>query len=558
MGPDDFANTSASLGRGRIRAGRVKIVRVFYKRLLAALRNTLRTWPSTNERDSDSRMWRMSGSENLAVASISSRRSVGLGMSWPLLLGLMGFILPVVMGRGLNDPDIYWHVTAGRWMFEHGHVALHDPFSFTMHGAVWVAHEWAAELVMAGAYWVAGWSGLVFLAAMCYGASLAYLMRFLLARVEPLHALVLTCLAAWMMFPAQSADPQALVWPLTVLWIGKLIDSTERNSAPPWWLLAVMLAWANLHGSFVLGLGIAIAMAVEAVVKAKWSRRDAARRWTLFVVAAVAVACVNPRGYGLLLYPFHLLGMKTALGLIAAWEPPNFLRPQVLDLWLALVLALAFAGRLRLSAIRSALVLGLLYIALEHVRNVALLGLISPLLLAEPLARCWKAQPVSGRDSDVLDRWFRALAQPARMAAVGVACLAMGTVAAVALEARKPRPLALLTPRAAVDALLSHGAPGRIFNDFNFGGYLIFRGIPVFVDARVDMYGNAFSTQAMEAVALAPGTHLQAILDQYKINSILLQPSRPAVKLLDRLPAWKRVYSDKVAVAYIRRRQTAS
>ena len=43
------------------------------------------------------------------------------------------------------------------------------------------------------------------------------------------------------------------------------------------------------------------------------------------------------------------------------------------------------------------------------------------------------------------------------------------------------------------------------------------------------------------------------LLDEYQIGATLLTPSTPAVALLDRLPDWKRIYSDDVAVVHARR-----
>ena len=478
-------------------------------------------------------------------------------VSWPLLFGLAGFLLPIFIGWGLGDPDTYWHVAAGRWMLAHAAVPTHDPFSFSMPDAAWTAHEWLSELVLAACYQIAGWPGVVFLMAACYGITLALLSRFLLARMEPLHALQLTCLAGLMMFTALLARPHVLVWPLTAVWVAGLIDSSEAHRPPSWWLLAVMLPWANMHASFIVGLGLMLLIAIDSMLQTEQSRWETAKRWTPFVLAAFGCVLINPQGYRLLLFPFHLLGM-TALGLIAEWRPPDFAHPQLLSPWLFVVLGLAFAGRLRLSLVRSVLLIGLLSMAMAHARNVALLGLVSPYLLALPIATAWKQQPPAGRNADLIDRGFRALAARASLPAVFLALL-MGSGAAVATLARtRPQPADAMTPRAALATLLSRAPHARIFNDYQFGGYLIFRGIPVFVDGRADMYGDAFIGQTFNDMVLGPDSDLESLMAKFRIDAILLNADRPAVKLLDRMPAWERVYADKMAVAYIRRSKPGS
>ncbi len=475
------------------------------------------------------------------------------GISWPLLLGVAGSLAVVSLGLGLADPDVYLHVAVGQWMWLHAHVPTHDPFSFSLPGAPWVAHEWGAELLTLALYHIAGWSGLVALGAVCFGATLAYLLRFLLRRMEPLHALLLAALAAGMMLPYVIDRPHEFVWPLTVIWVGGLVEACEESRAPSWWLLPLMLLWANMHASFILGLGLMALLVINSIERGKNQMRSMiARRWAPFCVLALACAFINPQGYRLLLFPFHVIGIREMLSHFKDWRPPDLQHLQVFDLWLLVVLGAAFAGRVRLSLTRAITVVGLLFMALGSNRNIALLGLLSPLFLAAPVAAGWSKASPSGQDAGRLDRLFRTLSRPARPVVV-CAVLAVASVAgAMMLRRNDPRPATMFAPRAALQAILSRVAKPRIFNDPNFGDYLIYRHVPVFVDARADLYGETFLKRIFDAMSLAPGGDVQSLLARYKINAILLWPGEPVVRVLDRLPGWRCVYRDKMAVAYIR------
>lgn len=494
-------------------------------------------------------------SVDITAASLSSSLRRSLGASWPLLIGLAGFLVPVAMGWGLQDGDTYLHIAAGRWMLTHGQILTYDPFSFTRHGAPWSAQEWGSDLLIAATFRAGGWSGLVVLTAICFGASLAWLMRFLQSRMEPLYALSLTMLTAMMLLPSLLARPHELVWPLTAVWVGTLVRCAEEHRAPRWWLLVVMLLWVNMHGSFIIAPALAIALAVDAAVDARAKEESwwIARRWLPFILAALACMFVNPQGYRLVLFPFHLLAMKSALSLIAEWSPPSFAHPQILGVWIVAIVGLALWGRIRLSFVRSILVIGLMYTALQHARNGALLGLISPFLLAGPIGALRRQMPVAGRDAGAVDRWFRDLSSPARPFTVCAAWVLAGAIAVGASSARKPAPPEFARPQAALDAVLARAPGARILNDPAFGHYMIYRGVPDFMDGRVDLYGGAFMAQTAGALALLPGSDLGALLRQYRIDAVLLSPKWPAAGLLDRLPGWERVYADKVAVACIRK-----
>jgi hypothetical protein len=477
------------------------------------------------------------------------------GASWPLLVALLALI--GVLGHPrpdalLSDGDTYWHLATGSWIVEHGAVPKTDPFSHSMPGATWTAHEWLSELMLYGVQHVAGWAGLVVAASLLFAATLAYLMRFLLARMEPVHALLFTALAAGMLMGHLLARPHVFAWPLLAVWVGTLVDASENRRGPPWWLLALMVVWANLHGSFTLGLALGAALALEAVLACPVGQRSAAaRRWVAFVALSVLASMVTPSGWQGIWYTVQVMRMTVALEVIDEWRSPDFHRLQPLELWLMLMLAIACAGRMRLPWMRLLLVLGLIHLALKHQRNVAVLGLVSPLLMATPLANRWRATTVVRRDADSLDRFFLALAAPARPSAVVAAALVAALLAGAALQSKRFAPVAERSPAAAVQAALRAGAHGPVLNDYGFGGYLIYSGVPVFIDGRADMYGDALLNRQINALMLRDPSDLPRLLDDYRIGWTLLPPGTPALAALDQLPGWRRVHADAVAVVHV-------
>src|SRR5258706_6785218 len=78
------------------------------------------------------------------------------GLSWPLLVAAITFIVLLTRGGLLADGDTYWHIVAGRWMFQHFAIPTVDPFSYTMAGAQWTAHEWLSEIIFAAAFSIGG------------------------------------------------------------------------------------------------------------------------------------------------------------------------------------------------------------------------------------------------------------------------------------------------------------------------------------------------------------------------------------------------------------------
>jgi hypothetical protein len=113
-------------------------------------------------------------------------------------------------------------------------------------------------------------------------------------------------------------------------------------------------------------------------------------------------------------------------------------------------------------------------------------------------------------------------------------------------------PASNITPANALRTLRA-ATSGPILNDYNFGGYLDFAGIPPFIDGRAELYGGAFMLRHARALTLQNLPDFLRLLDEYRIGATLLAPSTPAVALLDRLPDWQRIYADDVAVVHLHR-----
>jgi hypothetical protein len=110
-------------------------------------------------------------------------------------------------------------------------------------------------------------------------------------------------------------------------------------------------------------------------------------------------------------------------------------------------------------------------------------------------------------------------------------------------------------PVRAIDALEASGLPeGHMFNEFGWGGYLLYRLWPekrVFIDGQTDFYGEDL-TYIYNQTADGQGDW-RAVLDAYDVAWVILPPARPLAALLDLSPDWARAYADDTAIVWVRR-----
>jgi hypothetical protein len=462
----------------------------------------------------------------------------------PLWVGVGVYVLFLLAGnRLLIDPDTMWQVTVGQWIVDHRAVPETDIYSFTMRGQPWISTQWLAQVLYAKAYAIAGWSGPVVLAAGAIAATFALLAGFLSRRLSDSTTLVFVAAALALTAPHLLARPHVLAMPVMVMWAGGLMAAADRRGAPSFWLLPWMALWANLHGGFVFGLVLIAPVALDAVLSAdRTARRSLALRWAAFAAAALAASCCTPYGWNSLLASRKILALGDALPLIMEWKPADFGSIGPLELCLLFGIGLALRRGVKFPPMRIVLLLGLLHMALAQWRAADILALLAPLVLATPLAK-----QIGGAEGSASNA-----TPPSRgvlLAGIAIALMA-GTVAYASVHRFEPHPHG--APAAAVAELKKFNFT-RVFNDYDFGGYLIANGVAPFIDGRTELYGEKFFVDQNAASRLTKPENLFRLLDEYKIEATLMRTQSAASKLLDHMDGWQKVYADDIATIHIRK-----
>lgn len=458
---------------------------------------------------------------------------------WMIAAGAALLLLATALfdPRLLNDGDTYWHLAAGGWMLDHGQVPHTDPFSYTKAGAPWQAHEWLSEVLMAGCFRLGGWTGLVALYGLSLAATALLLTNQLRRSLSGLGLALTLALALACAAPNLLARPHVLVLPLVVLWTAGLLRAREAGRAPPPWSACLMLAWANLHGSFVFGFLLMGAFGLEALVEAPAKRRwPVVRDWGLAGGLSLAAAAITPQGLAGLVFPFQLMGMTSLAG-IEEWRAMDFATLGPFEIALAVTLFVGLSRGVRVAPLRLILLLGLLHMSLRHNRHAMVTALVAAMVLAEPFARALGQPQASPRPAGAR-AWLSA-------AVLGLALIGARFALPVS---RTDGPT---TPGAAIDHVPAALRARPVFNDYAFGGYLIFRGVRPFVDGRTDLYGDAFM-DAYDRMVRPDAAALAQTLNQRHIAWTVLPPAAPAVAAMDAEPGWRRLYGDRFAVVHAR------
>ena len=468
---------------------------------------------------------------------------------WPAMVFCLFFTLGVTaIGPMLiRDQDTYWHIASGRDILATGSLPWVDKFSHTFAGQRWIAKEWLSQVLLAGTYDAFGFKGLIVLASSAMALTLTLVFLALSYQLQTLPAIVGTVFAYLLSSPHFVARPHLLSYPLMVFWVMSVVRAADRGRVPSLLLLPIIVLWANVHAGFSLGLAVAGALAVEAVLASDPTERWAtARRWGFFLAGALLASLVTPYGVYALFNTYQIFGGNEALQLINEWRPFSFGDEPILGRLLLLALFASLYFGVKLPLVRCALVVFLFYMTMTHIRFVSVFAPVVPILIAAPLAGQFSYLRVgtSSQFSNLIDRATR----PASLAFIALSVAAVLGVG----SPRNPQPPSSSVPVRAVDYIEAHGKTAKVFNAYQFGGYLIFRGIPSFIDGRTDqLFLGGFMSSISQALK-GPKSEFLALLDKYDVTFALVLPNSPAAYRLSEADTWREVYSDQASVVYER------
>jgi hypothetical protein len=469
----------------------------------------------------------------------------------PLCVGAGAYLYFLYIGDTLlQDSDSFWQIKIGQWILDHHALPHTDFYSFTRFGQPWISTSWLSQVLFALSYAQWDWAGPVILTTIAIALSAAIFVYLLDAHLEIPRSVLFAMLALLLSLHHLLARPHILALPVMVAWVGLLMSAADRRSAPSWFWLPLMALWANLHGGFVLGLALIGPIALEAVEHAEAGRRISLfLRWVLFGIAALVASCCTPYGWRTLLGATNILSLGELLSVIFEWMPANFASFTAFEGALLGLIAIGFHRGLVLSAPRIFLILFLTWGALTHVRGIEAFAFLVPLVLAKPLGALSPLSEPDERSGETLPETW-----PARYVTALGALMIVGaawTSTAIYMGHHRFTFTMAQTPVAALDLLQQRKAQ-RIFNAYQFGGYLISRDVPVFVDGRAELYGETFVMDFFKATEGKKPDILPRLLDEYKIDATLLVAEAPATQILDHIKGWKRLYADDIAVIHVR------
>lgn len=467
----------------------------------------------------------------------------------PLIL-FISFILAagVYIVQPLADPDLWWHIVAGRWIMANQQLPVKD--IWTMFGADvhWIAYSWSNEIVFALFDHLFGLKGLLFLQislAVCFAASLCWTLgkvsnNFVLGSLLG-ASIVVGCHAHF------TLRPQSVVWLFfaATLFLCERISQRGLTRSNLIGLMLIFCVWANTHITTIIGLGVILAWLCP---NFPWYRGSMRPMLIAALLSLFATFLTPYLGYEWIVF-FTKSGHPLMFTSIQEFAPATILQSGTSFLILLMALSAAFWNLNRQAltffqiAGASVLILGSLIVIKFLPFALIYMGFL--------LARQWReTDSVISADSPGLIEALRKLEIMVRaIPKEGLSFVLVSTAIVNIVNTYEVLINRNEVAVEAVDFIRNQDLPLPIMNNFTNGGYLIYRfadaagnpGAKVSIDGRT----NLISHKLWEIYqnSWSGNWNWRAYLDLVMPKTILWRGDSSLIRILEAEGKWCTIFN---------------
>jgi hypothetical protein len=439
--------------------------------------------------------------------------------------------------RVLEDPDIWWHLADARQLVTTHHFIWAEPNSFTVGGQLWVNPEWLAELPYWFSYTTLHYRGIYLLDWLVLGGNLVFLYWRGYRRAGHAGAAWWAAALAFVLVSV-NAGPRTIA--IAYLAMGAelaILEAYERGNARGLWLLPPLFCiWVNLHGSWLIGLGLLVLYILcgsfdlkKGAIEQKGFTSAERNRLLIVLGGCVVALMVNPYGWRLVWNPIDMMAyQKLNIANVMEWKPLNLSTLAGAAAFAAMCLMAlmnAFKGR-KWRVYEIAFVFFAWYAALDHMRFLFMAAVLTTPILAVDIRRGFELES----DEKTI---------PAANAFMVVAA-AIVIAAIFPSEKKLTEKLQTFFPMKSIEQIQPSW---RTFNSDTVGGMMTFKGKPDFIDSRFDVFEHhgVLADYLKTMYVVAP----LEVFEKYRIDHALLTDTMPASYMLKHTAGWTIIRREK-------------
>ncbi len=492
------------------------------------------------------------------MATTSTRRDRGLRLLWAGITILLPGLLVSVLS--MSTVDLAYGIRAGGQVLDGAGIPRIDTFTFTAAGLPWIDQQWLSQAIFAATYRLGGWPALAALWAVVIVAIEALLWRVARSMGAGVRTTGVTLLLFFVIAAQGSSLRSQVLGLLCLAALLALVADRTAHRGRLWLAIPLFAVWANLHGSFPVGLAL-LGLAAMEDVAGRRHPRQAVAIWVLAVVATLA----NPFGLDVWRYVATIGSDPTIARFVTEWRHTNPLDPAGAFFYasVAAVVALVLVRvrqRQRPPWTTLAWLAGLAFLGAWAIRAVAWWGVGTAPFAAALLSRVRVPRPTAEPVASPASRGRGASRGPVAVV-LGIVILLVGlqpiwhpSSGGQGLGSRlddAPPGITL-----ALSTVLAAQPAARVFNAQRWGSWLELAtpNALVFADSRIELIPAAAWIDYLQVSA--GDARWSQILDSWQVDVLVVSKADQAA-LASRVvgdSGWRSVYEDSTGLVAVRAR----
>ena len=459
---------------------------------------------------------------------------------WILILFIISFSLFLVSFFSI-DPDYLWHIKAGEYMFKNG-LLTHDVFSWSVYSKYWMSHEWLFEIIIYSLKYVFGNYHLFIYCLLCILVLLftIYHGNKKLLFNNYLFTIVWFALSFILIFSIQGR-PHLISFCLLSLTTYFLYDLYKNeDSKKIYFLPLISIIWANVHGgSSNLPYLLCLLFVITGLFNFKYSKIEAKRlnkkqilKYLIISLICMICVCINIHGIRMFIYPYQNMIDSTMLSNITEWQVTslNKITHYIYYGLLLIIICIFLFSKKRIEFIDFILLGFCAYLGLKSIRFWFYTYIIMSYVVFYYVGR-------------------RKIDNGTHLG-IGVISILLILLFIKGSGNIINAKYSYLLKEKDINIVKSV-KPERLFNMYDYGGDLVYNGIPVFIDGRADLYGKYNYNDYLD-LSLLEGNY-EKVITKYDFDYYLIDKKYPIYNYLRNHDEYELIYNNKKVLLYKKR-----
>lgn len=439
-----------------------------------------------------------------------------------------------------KESDFFWHIKTGEYIFNNGFINK-DVFSWSVLGKYWMSHEWLFELVIYSLKSLMGNIGLIIyiilFLSIIYGTIYKYNKDKILNNC---YFTMIWFLFSLILIPFIQIRPHFISFAflgVSLYFIYDLINN--EHSKKIYFLPIVSILWANLHGgSSNLSYLLCLFTLIIGQFKFKFNKIEAKRlskkqqkKLLIITIISFLSIFINMHGYKMVLYPYTNLLDKTMIESIKEWASTDINNIMHLPFFvLSIFILFIFLLSKRKIKFFDFALFGLgIFLGLKSIRFWPYLFIIASFFVF-----------------DYVEKFeFNNIKY---LLIFGSGLFLFGAINNYKSFSYNLNKEYCYLDKNIVD-IIKKEKPKALFNNYDFGGELIYHNIKVFVDGRADLYSENDILRSYMSIDFLDLDYLE-LIRKYNFDFYLIKNGSKLDSYLSRINDFEKIYDSKKIVLY--------